>query len=161
MRLTRIFNDQQAVLLSQSKNAVHVCHLPVEVHGDDGFHSPPRLFVHKLAVATVSKALVRKVSGKPVHVHIVGAFVDIHESRQSATLRDSLDCSDKGIRHRNDGIVVANSAGHQCKPQGIRAAAHANTVLNVAVPGERFFEILDHGPANKASRLQGTLENSH
>ena len=147
--------------LGQIQDGVHIRRLAVKVDRDDSDNRHAYPLIYQPPRAAVHATLDLEVFPKLFRIHVVGALVDVHKIGTCTRLGDRFRRGDKGVRNGHDDVTLLDTSGDQSKAQSVRAAAHAETVLSVAEPGERFFKILDHGPANKASRIQGTLENSH
>ena len=75
----------------------------------------------------------REVRVERVGAHAVRAGVDVHELRLGAGLADGFARRDERVRHRDNGISVADARGHQRETHGIGAIGNAHAVAAAAV----------------------------
>jgi hypothetical protein len=76
--LAGIFDHDEAILLGKRQDRVHVRHLPVQVHGNDGADAASTAAADELS-GSVLGALFFEVFAELFHAHVVGALVHIDE----------------------------------------------------------------------------------
>ena len=125
MRLARILDHDQSVLIGHLENGVHIRHLPIEMHRHNCRYAQPQCPVHQLAGVVIHVAARLQILAKAARIHVGRGLVDVHELRPRARLRDGFRRGDEGVRHRDHDVAPPHARRHQRESERIRAAAYA------------------------------------
>jgi hypothetical protein len=125
VRLARVLDDQQVVLLGESLEGGHVGQLAVEV---DGQQKPcPR---------------GNRIRGR-LRIEVVVVLADVDQHRLPAGLNDGFERGREGERRDDHLVSGLDSGGEQGKPQSVQPAGHSDALSGAAVLGECPLELLD------------------
>ena len=122
VRLGGVLDDDQVMPRGDLHDRVHIGHLAVQVHGQDGSgaRGDPRLDL--------------------ADVHQIGARIDIDEDRRRADHDDRFGSGEEGVRNRDDLIARTDPGRPQGQMQRVRPVGDGDAVSDVAVRGELVFE---------------------
>ena len=123
MCLACVFDDNEAVLVRQFENRVHVGHLTVEMHRNDGDDAMLSAALDQLAARAVELTALLQVFAQLLRIHGVGARVNIHKVDQRTGLRDCFGRGNKGERDRH------RQYRHGYTPAAINAKRNASVPL--------------------------------
>ena len=102
-RLGRILDDDQPMCLGERDHGIHVRHLAVQVHRNDG--------------AGPARHLGRDLG----RVQVVRRWIDVDEDRRRAHAGNRTRRREKRVRRRDDLVAGADVLRHQADEQGIAA----------------------------------------
>jgi hypothetical protein len=74
------------------------------------------------------------------YINGAGVWLDVHEDRPSADIRNSPGGRDKGHGDRNDLITRANTTRDKRQVQGTRTRVDANAVANATISRKLSFK---------------------
>jgi len=157
--LAGVFDDQQVVLFRQFQDGTHGGGLAVEMDGDHRRDRAAGLAVDRAAAFRPGRAVLVKVSGELVGVHVGRALVHIYKVRNRPRLRNGFGGGDEGVGDGDDGVARLDPGSHEREPQSIGAAPDPDAVFGAAEAREIGFKGLDHGPPDEGRRLDGAAEN--
>ena len=135
MRLRRVADHSQSVLLRQSRDRRHVRGLPVEVHRNDGL------------------GLRRDLRLDLIDVDVVGRGVDVDEHHLRAGHLDRLGRGDEGVGDRDDLVTRADTQRLQRDEQRVGSVGNADAMTDPAVLREGLLERLDERAADEGGLL--------
>ena len=158
VRLARIFHYDQLIEPRQFQNRIHVRALPINMHRNNGGNRGSPLAVIRPARFAVEITFLLQIFLQLPRVHVVRAFVDVHEIRSRARLGNRLGRRNKRMRHRDDHVAGLNARRHQRKSHRVRAARQSDAVRRVAELCEVALEFFHHGAADEPSRAHNLLK---
>ena len=100
-----------------------------------------------------------QVLPKLLGIHVISAFVDIHEIGPRPGLGDRLRRGDERVRDRDGDGPFPEARRHQRESHRVRAAGHAHAMLRAAESCKLPLEAFDHGAAHKSAGPQGLRKN--
>jgi len=120
-----VLDHNQVVPQRDIHDAVHIGHLPIQVHGDDGL----RLF----SDSCFDQGRVDVVSGR----------IDVGEDRRRAEPVDATGRRKEAVRRRDDLVAGPDAGCHQRDEQRIGARGHADAERCSRVARHFMFQRLD------------------
>src|SRR5216683_3769189 len=149
MRLTSIFNHDQAVLRSKVENLVHVSALAIEMHRDCSSDRPSTSTTNQAAQG-IRSALSFQIPPQHGGIHVVRALVNVDEFRQSSRLRNRFCRGNKGVRYGDDDIAGPHTTRQESEAECIRTAADCDRMFGATESSECFLKFLHHRAADKS-----------
>src|SRR5712664_3132557 len=126
---------------------------------NDGCNRLTALVIDHNTKPFIDRTKLLKILTDLCRIHVVGAFIDVHEPGFGTRLRYRLRGRDKRVRNGNYDIAGFHAGSHQREAQRIRSATNADTVFRTAKFREGVLKLLDHRTANETSSAECTLEN--
>src|SRR5579864_7601213 len=153
MGLTCILDDANPVGLGLLHDRIHVGHLTIEMHRDNGGDPLPCLAFLEDPGLEINLALGFKEFLQLGWIHVVRALANVNEPRLCSSLGDCLRGCDKCIRNCDNDIPCSNPGRHQAEPHGICPTAHTDAIRNIAKLCKTLFEVFNRWSANKACAM--------
>ena len=124
---------------------IHVCALPVEVHGQKGTQSARR----------GGAKLCFELRG----VDVERVWVDVHQQRPRAGAHDGVDRGEKAERGRDDHVSRFDANRKQSQPQSIRSGGAADGFGHASKHEHLTFQCLNFRPENELLRRADALDS--
>jgi len=122
MCLGGVLNDQQAVLVGDGLNHLHLGRLAVQVYRQDRLGS----------------GCDRR--GKPTRIEVVCLRIVVDQNRGGPRVVNAQGRGDKRVRGGDDLVARSDPQALHRQSEGIQAAAHADAIFGLAVGGELLLE---------------------
>ena len=135
-RLRAVLDDDQAPVVAEFFQCIHVHRLAEQVHRDHG----PGFRRDRLLDL--------------VQIDVEGVGVDVHEHRRRADIADGLGRGDEGERRGDDFVAFADAGRGQREVQGVGTRGHADRVFDAEVVGGFLLKGLHVRAENKLGCLQ-------
>ena len=129
MRLGGVFHNPKIVFSGNRKNLIHVCHLAVQVYGDNTFN----FFSSFRAEGSES-------FGKFGRRKIIGEWIYIHEPDGASCLGNSLRRTNKCIRNGNYFITGLKSQRNKNQAKCVGATSYRCAMIRSASNGKLAFK---------------------
>src|SRR5258706_15975622 len=152
-RFASVFYHQEAIFTVDFHQFFHRARQSKNMHGHQRLHHPASLSIDKRAFRGPPALAPQKFADR-LRIQIESYWVDVHKSRESAFVQETIYGCHEAERSRNNLIIGANFQRSYTQMQRRRAAVHGDRIARTGIGRELFFKFLDPRSHAQLSGLQ-------